>query len=146
MDNRNALQIFVFVVFGIYFVWFWAKGQTLAMKTWDIRVVSESGLALTQKQALLRYVLSWLWFLPPLAASWALGLSGKEGGFLTMGWVVLWAFLARFHPSRQFWHDAWAGTRLVTWKAPESPKRLKRLTALNAETRARQAEQDQQKA
>ena len=51
MDNRNALQIFVFVVFGIYFVWFWAKGQTLAMKTWDIRVVSESGLPLTQKQA-----------------------------------------------------------------------------------------------
>ena len=146
MDNRNALQIFVFVVFGIYFVWFWAKGQTLAMKTWDIRVVSESGLPLTQKQALLRYVLSWLWFLPPLAASWALGLSGKQGGFLALGWVVVWAFSARFHPSRQFWHDAWAGTRLVTWKAPESPKRLKRLTALNQETRARQVEQDQNRA
>ena len=43
MDNRNALQAFLFVIFGIYFVWFWAKGQTLAMKTWDIRVVDTQG-------------------------------------------------------------------------------------------------------
>src|SRR5256885_8825705 len=33
MDNRHALQAFMFVVLGIYFVWFWSKGQTLAMKT-----------------------------------------------------------------------------------------------------------------
>src|SRR3990167_6254503 len=39
LDNRHALQAFEFVIFGIYFVWFWAKGQTLAMKTWNIRVV-----------------------------------------------------------------------------------------------------------
>jgi len=26
LDNRNALQAFLFVVFGIYFTWFWAKG------------------------------------------------------------------------------------------------------------------------
>lgn len=39
LDNRHALQGFLFVIFGIYFVWFWARGQTLAMKTWHIRVV-----------------------------------------------------------------------------------------------------------
>ena len=43
MDNRHALQAFLFVVFGIYFTWFWAKGQTLAMKTWHIRVVDHQG-------------------------------------------------------------------------------------------------------
>src|SRR6476469_8076082 len=75
MDNRHALQAFLFVVFGIYFVWFWAKGQTLAMKTWDIRVVDVQGRSLTQQRALLRYVLSWLWFWPPLAASWLFHLS-----------------------------------------------------------------------
>ncbi len=142
MDNRNALQIFVFVVFGIYFVWFWAKGQTLAMKTWDIRVVDEQGSAISQKRALLRYALSWLWFFPPLAVSWALGMSGKQGAFLAIGWVVVWAFAARFSPQHQFWHDIWAGTRLVTWKGPESPKRLKRLTELNAKTNARLAAQE----
>jgi hypothetical protein len=25
----------------------------------------------------------------------------------------VWAVLSRFHPQRQFWHDALAGTRLV---------------------------------
>jgi len=28
-------------------------------------------------------------------------------------WVALWALLSRFHPRRQFWHDAWAGTQLI---------------------------------
>jgi uncharacterized RDD family membrane protein YckC len=48
LDNRHALQAFVFVIFGIYFVWFWAKGQTLAMKTWNIRVVDVHGAPITQ--------------------------------------------------------------------------------------------------
>jgi uncharacterized RDD family membrane protein YckC len=118
MDNRHALQTFVFIVFGIYFVWFWARGQTLAMKTWNIRVVDTSGAPISQKRALLRYVLSWIWFLPPLAVSWATGLTGIKGAVLTLGWVAIWAILARFHPQKQFWHDAWAGTRLITWSTP----------------------------
>ncbi len=134
LDNRHALQAFVFVVFGIYFVWFWAKGQTLAMKTWNIRVVDVHGALISQQRALLRYVLSWLWFLPPLGLSWLLGLPGLDGAVLTLGWVAVWAVLARFHPQKQFWHDAWAGTRLVTWIAPESPKRLARLAAKNQAT------------
>ena len=126
MDNRNALQAFLFVIFGIYFVWFWAKGQTLAMKTWDIRVVDTHGQSITQTRALARYALSWLWFLPPLVFTWLYGASGKEGAVLALGWVAVWAVLARFHPQKQFWHDALAGTQLISWKAPESPKRLAR--------------------
>ncbi len=123
LDNRHALQAFVFVIFGIYFVWFWAKGQTLAMKTWNIRVVDAHGAPITQKRALLRYTLSWLWFLPPLAISWMFALPGREGAVLTLGWVAIWAILARFHPQKQFWHDVWAGTRLITWVAPERPRK-----------------------
>ena len=122
LDNRNALQAFVFIVSGIYFVWFWSKGQTLAMKTWHIRVVDMQGGAITQRRALLRYALSWMWFLPPLGASWLLNLPAYEGAVLTLGWVAIWAILARFHPQRQFWHDAWAGTRLVTWITPPKTK------------------------
>ncbi len=114
MDNRHALQAFVFVVFGIYFVWFWSKGQTLAMKTWNIRVVDVQGHALTQRRAVARYFLSWLWFLPPLALAAIFKLPGGEAGVITLGWVAIWAILSRFHPQRQFWHDALAGTRLVT--------------------------------
>ena len=129
MDNRNALQAFLFVIFGIYFVWFWAKGQTLAMKTWDIRVVDTQGQPITQTRALARYALSWLWFLPPLVFTWLYGASGKEGAVLALGWVAVWAVLARFHPQKQFWHDALAGTQLISWKAPESPKRLARMAS-----------------
>lgn len=129
LDNRHALQTFVFIIFGIYFVWFWARGQTLAMKTWDIRVVDMQGARITQKRALLRYVLSWLWFLPPLGVSWLLGMPANAGALLTLVWVLVWAVLARFQPQRQFWHDTWAGTQLITWKAPESPKRAARLAA-----------------
>ena len=114
MDNRHALQAFLFVIFGIYFTWFWAKGQTLAMKTWRIRIVDKAGHAVTQQRALLRYVLSWIWFLPPLAIVAPMDVRASESAVLAIGWIVIWALLSRFHPQGQFWHDAWAGTRLVS--------------------------------
>lgn len=120
LDNRHLQQGFLFVVFGIYFTWFWAKGQTLAMKTWHIRVVDRRGQPLTQARALLRYLLSWMWFLPPLAVGGAFRLPGGELTVIVIGWVTIWAVLSRFHPQRQFLHDALAGTRLVHHK-PAAP-------------------------
>ena len=115
MDNRHALQAFIFVVFGIYFVWLWSKGQTLAMKTWNIRIVDRIGQPITQARALLRYVLCWLWFLPALIVASPFKLSGVESVVIVLGWVAIWAILSRFHPQQQFWHDALAGTRLVSF-------------------------------
>jgi len=114
LDNRHALQIFVFVVFGIYFGWLWSKGQTLAMKTWHIRVTDLNGHALTQRHALWRYVLSWMWVLPPLGVSSVFGLTATESLVILPGWVIIWALLSLLHPRRQFWHDALAGTQLVS--------------------------------
>lgn len=120
LDNRHPLQAFLFVVFGIYFVWFWSKGQTLAMKTWHIRVVDKFGEPVTQLRALKRYLLVWLWFLPPLVAASPFGLPALEVLVILTGWVVFWALASRLHPQGQFWHDAWAGTRLVDSK-PSAP-------------------------
>ena len=114
LDNRHALQAFLFVIFGIYFTWFWARGQTLAMKTWGIRIVDVAGRPVTQQRALLRYILAWVWFLPPLALVGPLDARAGESVVLGVGWVLVWVILSRFHPQRQFWHDAWAGTRLVS--------------------------------
>ncbi len=118
MDNRHGLQLFLFIIFGIYFTWFWHKGQTLAMKTWHIRIVDRNGQPLTQGRALLRYVCSWLWFLPPLVVSMPFGLPVGEIVVLLSGWIVLWALASRLHPLQQFWHDALAGTRLVSAERP----------------------------
>ena len=125
LDNRHMQQAFLFVVFGIYFTWFWAKGQTPAMKTWHIRVVDAAGRPLTQARALARYVLSWLWLLPPLAIAGATGAGGAETSVLVLGWVVVWALLSRFHVQRQFLHDALAGTRLVHHETPDRPRKTK---------------------
>ncbi len=118
LDNRHAQQAFLFVILGIYFTWFWARGQTLAMKTWDIAVVDRAGRGISQPRALLRYLASWLWILPPLAGSLGYGLSAGEIAVIVIGWIALWALLSRLHPQQQFWHDAIAGTRLVTRHRP----------------------------
>ncbi len=114
LDNRPGLQAFLFLIIGIYFTWFWHRGQTLAMKTWHVKVVSAQGLPLSQSRALVRYLLSWMWFLPPLLLTIPLGLPPSSIGLLSFVWVLIWALLSRLHPQRQFWHDAWAGTRLVS--------------------------------
>lgn len=111
MDNRGALQAFLFVIVGVYFTWFWHKGQTLAMKTWHIRVTDRAGQPISQWRAMARYLASWIWFAPMLLSAVA-ARPWPETLVLQAGWVAIWAILARFHPDRQFWHDAWCGTRL----------------------------------
>jgi uncharacterized RDD family membrane protein YckC len=93
------------------------------MKTWNIRLTDLQGRAVSQKRAFLRYTLSWLWFLPPLAVSWLLGLDVRQALVLASGWIAIWAILSRFHPDRQFWHDALAGTRLVSSLPASAPAR-----------------------
>jgi uncharacterized RDD family membrane protein YckC len=112
-ERRHLLQAFIFVVFGVYFSWFWARGQTLAMKTWHIRIVGRDGRRVSEWRAMIRYLLCWVWFLPPFALLAPFHLGGGEMAVVTFGWVAVWALLSRFHPERQFLHDALAGTRLV---------------------------------
>jgi uncharacterized RDD family membrane protein YckC len=122
LTGRHGLQAVMFVVLGLYFVYFWSRsGQTLAMQTWHIRLVTREGAPVSLLRAALRYLLAWLWFLPALLGWWLSGLKVGGGTFvaLTAG-VLTYAALARLHPQRQFWHDAVCGTRLVTWR-PAKP-------------------------
>lgn len=113
LDNRHGLQAFIFLIFGIYFTWFWSKGQTLAMKTWHVRMLDTQGQPITQLRALKRYVLSWIWFLPPITLASSLDIPALETLVLMLGWIAVWAILSRFQSEGQYWHDVWAGTRLV---------------------------------
>jgi len=89
---RHVLQAYLFVVIGIYFVGSWCRrGQTLAMKTWKLRLVGADGARITLRRAILRYACAW----PSL-------LLGGVG--------VLYALVDH---QRQFLHDRLAGTKLV---------------------------------
>lgn len=112
---RHALQYWLFVVIGAYFIWFWThSGQTLPMKTWRMRLVTLDGKPLLFRRALARYFLAWLWFLPGLAIAWALDAKAWTAISIVMANVIAWALTAHVHPSRQFLHDRIAGTKLVT--------------------------------
>lgn len=57
--KRALLQFFLWLATGAYFVWCWRKsGQTLAAKTWKIKLVNQQNLSLNYQQAVLRYALA----------------------------------------------------------------------------------------
>lgn len=88
---RPVLQAILLFLVGGYFVWQWHLGQTLAMKTWGMRLVTAAGESLSVSHALRRFVLA-------------------LAGLLLAGGGVWWAFFDR---DRQFLHDRLAGTRIV---------------------------------
>ncbi|RZT42704.1 RDD family protein [Cupriavidus agavae] len=121
LDHPYARQAWIFVVLALYFSWFWQRsGQTLAMQTWRIRLENRAGHAPGWTQALLRYVLAWLWLPPAAAVGHALGLTkGPFLGVLAVG-LLIWMSLAWLDPRRQFLHDRLAGTRLTDLRPQQS--------------------------
>ncbi|GLU35286.1 RDD family protein [Trinickia caryophylli] len=114
LTHHNLLAAWIAVVLAVYFVWFWTHGgQTLPMKTWRLRVIDARGAPLAPVRAIARYLLAWLWFLPPLALHSLLHLSVPVTLAVSACWFVLWAAAARLHPGRQFPHDRLAGTRII---------------------------------
>lgn len=120
LDQRHALYmrqwliLWLFLVFGLYFVWCWThKGQTLAMKTWKLRLVTAQGANVGTGRATARYVLSWMWLLPGLALA-AFVDARMLKALLPLMNVLAWALTAYIDPQRQFLHDRLAGTRIVS--------------------------------
>ncbi len=89
---RPILRVYIFLALALYFIWHWrGGGQTLAMRTWKLQIVTRSGGVPSLNQLALRYVLAW----PSLSL---------------LGVGILWALFDR---DRQFLHDRLAGTRIV---------------------------------
>jgi uncharacterized RDD family membrane protein YckC len=123
LQGQTGLQAFVFVVLAAYFVTFWSRGgQTVAMRAWHVRLVTIHDAPVSALRALVRYLLSWVWFAPALLAAHVAELrSAAEILSLLLVGVVAYATLALMHPQRQFLHDALCGTRMVTWR-PQPPQ------------------------
>ena len=87
---RPLVQLYLLAVSGGYFVWLWTHGgQTMAMKTWRLRLVAADGGPGPLRQAAVRFAVVVLTFLLP---------------------AFLWALVDR---ERQFLHDRLAGTRII---------------------------------
>ena len=123
MKLRGAFLAVLFFVVGLYFIGLWIRsGQTLAMKTWHLRLLTDRGLPLAPRQALARYVAAYVWFLPALAMTKALmPISGYAIAGILAGWIALYALSALLHPRRQFWHDALCDTAIV-FERPAPPR------------------------
>ncbi|MEQ1663353.1 MAG: RDD family protein [Thiobacillus sp.] len=90
--QRLLFQGYLLLVLFGYFYAFWRKsGQTLAMKTWRIRLVNTAGGRLNLPQASIRFGVA-------------------VAGVLLGGAGLWWALFDRDH---QFLHDRLAGTRLI---------------------------------
>lgn len=118
LQSATALRVITLALYAVYFTWFWsARGQTLAMQTWRIRVVTADGRPLSQSRALARFVGACAWFAPAAILAHLNGWSGWPTlGAVAVG-VVAYALLALLQPQRQFWHDIVCGTRLIDDRA-----------------------------
>ena len=60
---RWAFQGWLFLVLGLYFVWFWSEGRrTLPMKTMGLQLLGPDGGPLSRGRATVRYLAAWLAF------------------------------------------------------------------------------------
>ena len=118
--GATGLKAFLFVVLGLYFVYFWSHlGQTLAMLTLGIKLTGVHTAKVSPARAMARYLLCWLWFAPALTLVHFSGLRGAGPTLAVVAAGVLaYAALAGLRPDRQFWHDAICQTRLIACPAP----------------------------
>lgn len=113
---RHGRQAIVFLAVGVYFIMCWRKrGQTLPMKTWNIRLIDRNGLSPTLGRLIVRYVL--LWPLPLLASLLVL-LASRMTGYSSTDLLIVFAPFSIFvwtwfDAEQQFLHDRLLGTRLI---------------------------------
>jgi uncharacterized RDD family membrane protein YckC len=116
------LMAHLYLVLAFYFMWYWTKtGQTLAMQTWRIQLVSEDGSIMKRSQALMRFAIGSLWLIPAallLFINIRINPSASMGGSVSIIFfsitLFLWPLSAMLdRKNRQSIPDRWSGTRLV---------------------------------
>jgi uncharacterized RDD family membrane protein YckC len=113
-DTAHRVVMFC-ILFGVvawYCVASWSGGRcTLPMKTWRLALVTDRGVAISRKTALLRFLCACIGPALALAGYAALRPHGLGAQALWLfGLNYLWATV---DPDRQFLHDRLAGTRIV---------------------------------
>jgi uncharacterized RDD family membrane protein YckC len=123
--TEHMRQCLAFLVMGAYFIHQWSReGQTLAMKTWRLKVVLPGHTHVPLRIAAYRYILAWMWLLPALLVSYVLDLQHWTAlSALGIG-ILAWSATALFTGNGQFLHDKILGTQIVQLPAPaKKPKK-----------------------
>ena len=82
----------------VFFAWFWKHGgQTLGMRTWKIKIISDIDDKITWRQSAIRFITA-------------------AAALLPAGLGLLWVLFDR---EGLAWHDRLSNTRLVSLKAIE---------------------------
>ena len=123
--SNGMHSIIFFLVFGGYFTYCWTRGgQTLAQRTWNIKVVrSDNGAGISAPQAWLRYTLSYLSVLPALLIIYAQIHSSEHSPsasttytltivLMLMNWLALLG-TGLMHPQKEALHERLSKTRTV---------------------------------
>jgi uncharacterized RDD family membrane protein YckC len=111
---RALLQGLLFVAIGGYFVWCWTRsGQTLALKTWQLRVVGPDGRPPRPARAAARYLLAWHLWLPGLLYVWIFEARGLAAAAALLGGFAALLVPAFADARGRLLHDRWSGTRIV---------------------------------
>jgi len=114
---RHGRQAALFIAIGLYFVLCWRLGgQTLAMKTWHIRLTGVDGVPPASSRLIARYALSWLL---PLAGAGVIAAAAHASGWSAIYTLIvitpflnfIWTWLDR---DAVFLHDRLLDTRLIS--------------------------------
>ena len=126
--TEHMRQCLAFLVMGAYFIHQWSReGQTLAMKTWRLKVVLPGHAHVPLRVAACRYVLAWMWLLPALLVAYSFDLQHWTAlGAIGIG-MLAWSSTALFTGNGQFLHDKLLGTQIVQLPAPA--KKSKKVAA-----------------
>lgn len=120
---RPVRQLLLFLVMAAYFIHSWTReGQTLAMKTWRIKLIKPGTARVSPGIAAARYLLAWMWFLPALLVNYGFSLKTWPELAVMAAGVALWAASALFDKDKQFLHDKLLGTRLIQLPKNEPAK------------------------
>lgn len=114
-SQRAVLQGVLFFVLGAYFTYQWSRtGQTLAMKSWHLRVVGPGGKPPGARRAALRYLFAWHLVLPGALWTACCGTDGAVDAFVfALGFAGLFFIPPLIDCQRRLLHDRLAATRVV---------------------------------
>jgi len=120
--THPAYYLSLFLTAFVFYGWFWTHdGQTLGMRTWKIKIISDKGDKVSWKQSAIRFTSALVVSLPAITGLiWLFTDDNKRFwavlALLPLVSGLIWLLYDR---ERLAWHDKLSATRLISLKAQD---------------------------